>query len=108
MMHEGMTGAEAWAGDGKRHLPVAEDEPDVPPEALSLTLADLLAHDDLPPEVREWIEQAAADRDWARANNPPSFVTDEACWSKAKRAAGHAGADDVYAFATWFYLENCA
>jgi hypothetical protein len=99
---------EAWADDGKRHLPVAQEPArELPPDAAKITIADLLARDDLPPEVRAWLEQAAEDRDWARANNPPGFVTDEGCWEKAKRAAGHAGADDVYAFATWFYMENC-
>lgn len=96
-----------WADD-KLHLDVMQEErPPVPDEILDLTLRDLLANYDLPPEVREWVEQAAEDVHWARANNPPGFVTDEACWDKAKRAAGHAGASDVYAFATWWYMENC-
>lgn len=93
----------------RRSLPLAplERKP-IPREALSLTLADLLKRGDLPPDVRAWVERAARDRDWARANNPPGFVSDEGCWEKAKRAAGEAGADDVYAFATYWYGENCS
>jgi len=113
-MKDGMSPAETWAGDGKRHLDVAQGPRATPPEAARITLDDLLARDDLPPDVRAWLEQAAAARardgthDWARAHNPPGFVHDEGCWDKAKSAAGHAGADDVYAFATWWYQENCA
>jgi hypothetical protein len=31
---------------------------------------------------------------------------DEGLWAKAKRAAEHAGADNKYAFTTWWYLHH--
>lgn len=40
--------------------------------------------------------------------DPPGFVTDEGCWEKAKSAAAKAGASDPYAFANYWYQENCA
>lgn len=39
--------------------------------------------------------------------NPPAFVTDEACWDRAERAAEHANATDKYAFANWWYHRYC-
>jgi len=36
--------------------------------------------------------------------NPMSWIADEAKWEKAKEMATAAGADDVYAFAVWSYL----
>lgn len=73
----------------------------------SITLADLLARDDLPPGVRMWLQMAAENGPgWAKANNPPNWVADEGCWEKAKRAADHAEASDPYAFATWWYIDH--
>jgi HK97 family phage prohead protease len=36
--------------------------------------------------------------------NPPNWVADEAAWEKAKRMARAAGADDIYPFTVWAYL----
>lgn len=36
--------------------------------------------------------------------NPASWIADEEKWNKAKKMAEAAGADDVYAFAVWAYL----
>ena len=86
----------------------ATEDAEIPPGAEAITLEDLLARDDLPPAVREWLEQVSArGPEWAVANNPPSWVADEACWEKAKRAAEHATGDPTnYAFVTWFYIDH--
>lgn len=38
--------------------------------------------------------------------NPPNWVANEALWKKAKSAARKSGADDIYAFAVWWYLNQ--
>lgn len=53
-------------------------------------------------DALKWRETYDPDRD----GNPPGFVTDEGLWDKAKDAAEQAGADDVYAFANWWYHEH--
>lgn len=106
MEHEDQMGLGQWAN---RTLGVEEEteEAPVPPGAEAITVADLLARDDLPPLVREWLELYAAQGEpFAMANNPPAWVADEACWEKAKRASDHAGASDPWAFAAWWYLDH--
>lgn len=84
--------------------PPADAAPEQPP--LSITVDELLAFEDLSPEQRAWLEQYRANGpEWAAANNPPAFATDEACWADAESAA--AEADDFYAFANWWYHEHC-
>ena len=88
------------AAEGK-----AEPEYDLEPSVMaqvSITVAELLRRDDLPDAVREWLERVVS----GEFENPPQWVGDEGCWEKAKRAAGHANADDMYAFATWWYIEH--
>lgn len=72
----------------------------------NITIDDVLLDPNLPADVRAWLEQAR-DPQWAKDHNPPGFVTSEACWERAKRAAQAAGASDMYAFATWWYQKNC-
>lgn len=100
-------GLSGWAN---KTLGIEKDDefPAIPPGAEAVTVEQLLADPDLPPAVREWLETYAAQGEaFAVANNPPGFVTDEGCWEKAKSAAAHAGASDMYAFATWWYQEHC-
>lgn len=73
-------------------------------EARGVTSGDLLGSGELPGVYVDWL---ALDDASKAANNPPAFVTNEACWAKAKRAAAHAGAGDRWAFATWWYLQHC-
>lgn len=101
-----------WAATeaGVEEMPaVAEDDfSDLPPGAEAITVQDMLDRDDLPPDVRAWLEEfAQRGPEWAVAHNPPSWVKDEALWEKAKRAAEHATGDATnYAFVTWWYLEH--
>lgn len=53
-------------------------------------------------DALEWRKTYDPERD----GNPPSFVDDEALWEKAKHAAEESGADDIYAFANWWYHEH--
>jgi hypothetical protein len=73
-------------------------------QALNITAADLIDSGELPGIVVEWLLLTDAEK---AASNPPAFVTNEACWGKAKRAAGHAGASDRWAFANWWYHKHC-
>lgn len=93
---------------------MTEDEfPTIPPGMESITVEELLNMVDviatMPPEQVEWLkEYLAQGLEWAEANNPPAFAKGaEACWDKAKRAADHAGAGDIYAFANWWFHEHC-
>lgn len=124
---ETMKGLRAWAAaksyeeivDALAMLPGVTDpssvarflkmtNPDVSGAPAGITVDELLENPDLLPEQREWLESyREGGTEWAEANNPPGFVTNEACWEKAKRAAEHAGSDDIYAFANWFYNEHC-
>lgn len=107
MHNDEQMGLGQWAD---KTLGVVEEEEmmPIPPGAENITVADLLARDDLPPDVREWLEMYAAQGEaFAMANNPPQWVTDEGCWERAKRAAEHASASDFYAFSSWWYLEYC-
>lgn len=76
--------------------------------AGAITVDSLLADKSLPEAVRVWLEAYKTNgQEWAKANNPPGFVTNEGCWEKAKRAATASGASDFYAFAVWWYQEHC-
>lgn len=86
----------------------AEEFPPVPPGVEDVTVDELLADPDLPPEMRAWLERYRVEGiAFAEAENPPAFATNAGCWDKAKRAAGHAGASDLYAFSNWFYHQHC-
>jgi len=103
------SGIGQWAAKTLGEEPDEEfDDADLPPGADAVTIADLLQREDLPPAVREWLEMYAQHGpEWAVAHNPPSWVADEACWEKAKRAAEHATGDPAnYAFVTWWYLDH--
>jgi hypothetical protein len=75
-----------------------------PRGVVDVTAQGLIDSGELPPIVTDWLQLEDNEK---AANNPPGFVTNEACWNKAKRAASHAGASDFWAFATWWYLEHC-
>jgi len=85
-----------------------DDKDENPVGADAITLEDLLQRPDLPPEVREWLEEyAQRGPEWAVAHNPPSWVADKDSWEKAKRAAEHVTGDPTnYAFVVWWYLDH--
>lgn len=78
-----------------------------PPEVRQITPQQLIDRPETSDAAREWLRLYAADPNFAPANNPPGFITNEGCWERAKRAADHAGASDPWAFATWWYQEHC-
>lgn len=94
--------------DEEDAIELSSDEKKLAKTMAGVTIADVLQMPDLTPEQRQWLENyATRGEPWAILNNPPGFVTNEGCWDKAKKAADHAGAMDRYAFATWWYKENC-
>jgi hypothetical protein len=86
-----------------RHLPVENRK--LGAVSKSITTEEILRDPDFPEAAKAWLR--AARKDPRNIHNPPNFVTNEGCWEKAKRAAAHADADDVYAFATYWYQQNC-
>ena len=69
--------------DGKQGS--KDDKDENPVGADAITVADLLQRPDLPPEVREWLEEyAQRGPEWAVAHNPPNWVSDEALWEKLR------------------------
>lgn len=106
---------DSWAArqagaEPRRRLPVVQGSGASRSRATrQVTIADALADPGVPKEARGWLAHARSDPEWAVAHNPPSFVKGkEACWDKAKKAARDAGADDLYAFANYWFQENCA
>jgi HK97 family phage prohead protease len=69
---------------------------------LSAIVGKIKAEEDLASQFQTEAQQAVAGEE----GNPPSWVTDEALWEKAKEVSQSALGEVSYAFVVWYYMKE--